>query len=59
MAAMLLVQVALGIATVLSAAALHPAITHQLGAIILWVLVLRARHLAAAPRQGSIREGTA
>lgn len=57
--AALVLQVALGIMTVLSAAALHPAITHQAGAILLWVLVIRARHLAGAPQQGSIREGTA
>ena len=57
--AMLVVQVALGIGTALSGAALHPALTHQLGAVVLWVLVLRARHLALYPRAGSIREGTA
>lgn len=59
MMAMLLVQVALGIFTALSAAQLHMAITHQVGAVILWVLVIRARHLSAYPVQGSIREGTA
>jgi cytochrome c oxidase assembly protein subunit 15 len=59
MLAALVLQVVLGIVTVLSAAALHPAITHQAGAILLWVLVMRARHLAGAPIQGSIREGTA
>ena len=57
--AMLVVQVALGIWTALSAATLHVAITHQIGAILLFVLILRARHLAAYPVQGSIREGTA
>ena len=56
---MLLVQVALGVVTVLSAAALHPAITHQVGAVVLWVLILRARYLAAYPIAGSIRKGTA
>jgi heme a synthase len=35
------------------------AITHQIGAVILWVLILRARHLAAYPIAGSIRKGTA
>ena len=59
MAAMLVAQVALGIFTALSAAQLHVAITHQVGAIVLWVLVIRARHRAAYPVQGSIREGTA
>ena len=57
--AVLMVQVALGIWTALSAATLHVAITHQMGAIFLWVLILRARHLAAYPIQGSIRKGTA
>lgn len=57
--AMLVIQVALGIYTALSAAQLHMAITHQVGAVILWVLVIRARHLSAYPVQGSIREGTA
>ncbi|MGB4829399.1 MAG: heme A synthase [Paracoccaceae bacterium] len=56
---MMLVQVGLGIATVLTAAQLHTAITHQLGAVLLWVLILRARHLAQYPVAGSIREGTA
>ncbi|PZQ95596.1 MAG: heme A synthase [Cereibacter sphaeroides] len=55
---MFVVQLALGIATVLTAAALHPALTHQAGAILLWVLILRARYLALYPIQGSIREGT-
>lgn len=52
-------QVVLGIATVLTAAHLHVAITHQIGAVILWVLILRARHLSQFPMAGSIREGTA
>jgi cytochrome c oxidase assembly protein subunit 15 len=59
MMAMLLLQVVLGIYTALSAAQLHLAITHQVGAVVLWVMVSRARHLAAYPVQGSIREGTA
>lgn len=59
MMAMLLVQVVLGIFTALTAAQIHTAITHQVGAILLWVLVIRARHLAAYPVQGSIRKGTA
>jgi len=59
MMGMLLVQVVLGIYTALSAAQLHMAITHQVGAVVLWVLVIRARHMAAYPVQGSIREGTA
>ncbi|MGO4910204.1 heme A synthase [Pseudorhodobacter sp. W20_MBD10_FR17] len=59
MITMLFGQVVLGIATVLTAAQLHTAIAHQVGAVILWVLILRARHLAQYPRLGSIRKGTA
>jgi heme a synthase len=57
--AMLVAQMALGIATVLTVAHVHVAITHQIGAVILWVLILRARHLSQYPQKGSIREGTA
>jgi cytochrome c oxidase assembly protein subunit 15 len=57
--AMLVAQMALGIVTVLTSAHVHVAITHQIGAVILWVLILRARHLAQYPVAGSIREGTA
>ena len=56
---MLLAQMTLGIFTALSAAQVHLAITHQIGAVLLWVLILRARHLAAYPLAGSIRKGTA
>jgi cytochrome c oxidase assembly protein subunit 15 len=52
-------QVVLGIAAVLTLAIWQTAIAHQIGAVILWVLIIRARHLAQYPRQGSIREGTA
>ena len=55
---MLLAQVTLGILTVLYEAHLHVAITHLLGAMMLWVLILRARHLSQYPVAGSIREGT-
>ena len=57
--AMLVAQMAFGIAAAVTAAHLHVAITHQIGAIILWVLILRARHLAMYPVAGSIKEGTA
>jgi len=57
--AMLVAQVALGIVTVLMAAHVHVAITHQIGAVVLWVLILRARHLSSYPVAGSIRKGTA
>lgn len=56
---MLFAQIALGIAAVLTFAHLDVAITHQIGAILLWVLILRGRHLALYPVQGSIRKGTA
>lgn len=59
MMAMVVAQMALGVAAVLTSAHLHVAITHQIGAVILWVLILRARHLAQYPVAGSIREGTA
>ncbi|MBN2630132.1 MAG: COX15/CtaA family protein [Rhodobacteraceae bacterium] len=54
-----LVQVGLGIMTMLSGTHLYLAITHQVGAIFLWVLILRARHLSQYPLAGSIRKGTA
>ena len=57
--AMIGAQMVLGISTALLAAAPHVAITHQIGAVILWVLIIRARHLAAYPIAGSIRKGTA
>jgi heme a synthase len=57
--AMLVVQMGVGIATVLTAAHVHVAITHQIGAVLLWVLILRARHLSQYPVAGSIRKGTA
>ena len=55
---MLVVQMGLGIVTALTMAHLHVAITHQIGAIFLWVLILRARHHALYPIAGSIRKGT-
>ncbi|MDZ7906626.1 MAG: COX15/CtaA family protein [Cypionkella sp.] len=48
-------QIGLGIYTVLTAAQMHVAITHQITAVALWVLIIRARHLAVAPVVGSIR----
>ncbi|MDO9526900.1 MAG: COX15/CtaA family protein [Gemmobacter sp.] len=52
-------QVTLGIVTVLTSAHLYTALTHQIGAVILWVLIIRARHLSQYPVSGSIRKGTA
>ncbi|WP_299369885.1 heme A synthase [uncultured Tateyamaria sp.] len=54
MAAMAL-QIVLGIVTVLYAAPWQVAILHQLLAVILWVLILRARFLSAYPVATSIR----
>jgi len=56
--AMLLLQVVLGVTTVLYVAQLHIAITHQIGAVVLWVLIIRARFGAQYPKTQSIR-GTA
>jgi cytochrome c oxidase assembly protein subunit 15 len=56
---MLVAQMVLGIFAVLTSAQLHTAISHQIGAVLLWVLILRARYLSHYPRQGSIRKGTA
>lgn len=53
--AMLVVQIGLGIMTLLYVAQLHVAITHQVGAIALLVLILRARFLAEYPRPQSVR----
>ncbi|MFN0116123.1 MAG: heme A synthase [Paracoccaceae bacterium] len=51
----ILVQAALGIVTVLHAAPLPLAIAHQAGAIVLWTLILRARHRALYPIPATIR----
>ncbi|KIC48285.1 heme A synthase [Leisingera sp. ANG-S] len=54
--AALSVQVLLGIITVVYAAPLHAAITHQLVAIGVWALILRARFLSAYPIATSIKD---
>jgi cytochrome c oxidase assembly protein subunit 15 len=54
MAAMLL-QVVLGIVTVIYSAPWQLAIVHQLGAVILWVLILRGRFVAQYPRAQTIK----
>ncbi|NOX39484.1 MAG: heme A synthase [Alphaproteobacteria bacterium] len=54
---MVLIQMALGITTVLYAAPWQVAIVHQIGAIALIVLVLRARFMAMYPDTQSIRAG--
>lgn len=53
--AVLLLQVALGILTVLYIAPWPLAIAHQVVAVLLWVLILRARFLSQYPRATSIR----
>jgi len=53
--AMITVQMVLGIVTVMYSAPWHFAIVHQIGAVISWVLIIRARFLSAYPNQQSIR----
>ncbi|QYX55466.1 COX15/CtaA family protein [Roseovarius sp. SCSIO 43702] len=48
-------QLVIGIVTVLMAAHWHVAILHQLLAVVLWVLILRARFLSLYPRAQSLR----
>lgn len=48
-------QVGLGIYTVMMAAPWQVAILHQLGAVVVWVLILRARFAAQYPHVTSIR----
>lgn len=50
-------QVALGIGTVLTAAQPHMAITHQIGAIALFALIVRARFMALYPAPQRIARG--
>lgn len=53
--AMLSLQVVIGIVTVIYMAPWHIAIIHQFGAVVLWVLILRARFLAQYPLTQSVR----
>ena len=55
MLAMMALQVVIGIATVLYSAPLQIAIVHQLGAVLLWVLILRGRFLSRYPLAQSVR----
>ena len=57
MAVMMLAQVVLGIYTVLYLAKLDIALTHQVGAVVLFVLVIRARFNAAYPAEQKIARG--
>ncbi len=51
----LLAQIVLGIVTVLYVAAWQVAIVHQFVAVVLWVLILRARFLSQYPIAQSVR----
>lgn len=53
--AMLLLQIVIGIATVLYIAPWQIAIVHQFGAVVLFALILRARFLAQYPLAQSVR----
>ncbi|MGL4311251.1 MAG: heme A synthase [Paracoccaceae bacterium] len=55
MALMLATQVGLGIVTVLHGAPLALGLAHQIGAVVLWVMILRLRFLARYPVVASIR----
>jgi cytochrome c oxidase assembly protein subunit 15 len=57
MLAMLVVQVGLGIATVMHASPLGIAIVHQLGAVALFALIIRARFFALYPKAQRIARG--
>ncbi|WP_121629877.1 heme A synthase [Tropicibacter alexandrii] len=57
--AMLVLQMVLGIVTVLYLAPWQIAIVHQFGAVVLWALILRARFAARYPVPQSIRGKTA
>jgi len=57
-AAMLVLQVVLGIVTVMHSSPLHLAIIHQLGAVVLWVLIINARFQARYPIEISVRGGS-
>lgn len=55
MLAVMTLQVVLGITTVIYSAPWYIAIVHQLGAVVLWVVILRARFLAAYPHPQTIQ----
>ncbi len=56
--AMLVLQLLLGIMTVLYVAPPGLSILHQVGAMLLFVLILRARFLASYPLEQSVRDAT-
>jgi cytochrome c oxidase assembly protein subunit 15 len=55
MLAVLILQMVIGIVTVLYSAPVHIAIVHQFAAVLLWVAILRGRYLARYPIPQSIR----
>jgi cytochrome c oxidase assembly protein subunit 15 len=55
----MIVQVVLGIVTVLHAAAWQIAIVHQLGAVVLWTLVIALRFRALYPADGTLGRASA
>ena len=55
MMAMMVVQMVIGVMTVLYSAPLTLAILHQFGAVVLFVLILRARFLSQYPLSQSVR----
>jgi cytochrome c oxidase assembly protein subunit 15 len=55
MLAVLILQMVIGIVTVLYSAPVHIAIVHQFAAVLLWVAILRSRYLARYPIPQSIR----
>jgi cytochrome c oxidase assembly protein subunit 15 len=56
--AMMFLQMVIGIVTVMYSAPVHIAIVHQFGAVILWVLILRARFLTRYPHPQMIEGAT-
>ena len=53
--ALMLLQMVLGIVTVIYSAPWQIAIVHQLGAVLLWAMILRGRFLAQYPLAQSVR----
>ena len=51
----MLAQIVLGIVTVIYGAPVALGLSHQLVAVLLWVMILRARHYAQFPSGGTIR----
>ena len=55
MALVMLGQIVLGVFTVMYGAPVYLGISHQVMAVLLWVLILRTRHFARYPLGGTIR----